>query len=124
MAPEQIQSLEVDHRTDLYALGLVMYETFTEAWPWPEQTMAIWAQLRAHVEEAPAVDHRLRQRCRPMSDLVMDCLRKEASARPRSADEIRVRLVDAWRRWPLSHVGVPDIQGRCAIDAALTPRIR
>ncbi len=51
VAPEQIQGRGVDHRSDVYALGCVLYDCLTGSVPYPrDSTMA---SLWAHVHEVP-----------------------------------------------------------------------
>ena len=48
MAPEQIKSKSIDSKTDIYALGVIMYEMFTGVAPYKgEGTLAVMYQ---HVE--------------------------------------------------------------------------
>jgi HEAT repeat protein len=50
MAPEQVRGLSVDQRTDLYSLGVIMYEMFTGAPPYAaDNPMAV---LYQHLEGA------------------------------------------------------------------------
>ena len=51
MAPEQIEARRVDARTDVYALGGVLYHAITGKVPYAERESS--AKMWAHVNEAP-----------------------------------------------------------------------
>jgi len=92
MAPEQATAdPHVDHRADLYAVGVIGYELLTGRPPFtgntPQQVIA------AHVTQAP--EHVTRHRAAvpaPLAELVMRCLEKKPADRPQSAQQILDRF--------------------------------
>ncbi len=92
MAPEQaIADPAVDHRADIYALGVVAYELLSGKSPFggmaPQQTLA--AQL--HNKPAPLSD--LRKELPPgLEAVVMKCLAKTPADRWQTADELHAAL--------------------------------
>ncbi len=92
MAPEQATAdPHVDHRADLYALGVIAYELLTGRPPFtgntPQQVIA------AHVTQAPDAVTRHRAAVpAPLADLVMRCLEKKPADRPQSAQLLLDRL--------------------------------
>jgi TolB-like protein len=84
LAPEQIRGQAVDHQTDLWALGVTLYEMIAGCRPFDGPSYA--AVMHAIVSTEPAP---LRQRVPAMpaaaEALVMRLLHKEAAARPQSA---------------------------------------
>ena len=103
MAPEQLESRPTDGRTDIYALGLVLYEMAAGANPFvgrtPPSTIAnILKQepppLRQKDPSAPA----------ELDRILRKCLRKCPNERYQSARELLVDLRDLRRNLALSSV--------------------
>jgi len=86
-APEQINNDELDHRADLYCLGLVAYELLSGCYPFPEARLAGMRPLmRAQLNDKPRPLAELNPSVPgPIADAVMRYLRKEARRRPASA---------------------------------------
>src|SRR5215218_6624787 len=92
MAPEQaVGDAGVDHRADLYALGVVAYELLAGAHPFGARS--VHALITAHLTQSPAPIAERRPDVPPaFAALVMRCLEKDPAARPQSADEILATL--------------------------------
>ena len=87
MAPEQALGDVVDHRADIYALGVVAYELLSGRPPFEGRTAQ--QLLAAHATEAPEPLSRRRPSVPPgLAALVMRCLEKGPADRPQSADEV------------------------------------
>ncbi len=93
MAPEQIRGDKVDARTDIYALGIIMYEMITGKVPFDRPNSV--NILMAHVnEEAPP----MRQMnpaislSPPIEETVGRCMAKDPDQRFRSMDEVLAAL--------------------------------
>jgi eukaryotic-like serine/threonine-protein kinase len=93
MAPEQCIGATVEARTDIYALGVLMYEALTGELPIVAQTRRELLDL--HQRQVP---HAMRVR-RPdlpipeaLDRAVMMCLKKRVGDRPRSAEELGAML--------------------------------
>jgi len=97
MAPEQaVGNTDVDHRADLYALGVVAYELLAGVHPFGERSPQ--AMVMAHLSEAAPPLGDLRPGLpRALSALVMQCLGKDPAVRPASADAVLAALDDAPR---------------------------
>lgn len=92
MAPEQFATLAVDHRSDLYALGCVLYELLAgRTWVDPG---ADWpAAMYQHVEVAPPRPAASRPDIPEELDrLVLDLLAKDPADRPADASAVAARL--------------------------------
>lgn len=93
MAPEQCIGAQVEPRTDIYALGVLMYESLTGELPIIAQNRRELLDL--HQRQIPS-PMRLRRPDLPMPDAldlaVMKCLKKRLNDRPKSAAELEQLL--------------------------------
>jgi tetratricopeptide (TPR) repeat protein/tRNA A-37 threonylcarbamoyl transferase component Bud32 len=94
MAPEQAAGdPTIDHRADLYALGVLAYELLAEHTPFHDRSPQ--RMLAAHITEAPQPIQELRPDApAALGDLVMQLLEKDPANRPASAAEVG-RMLDA-----------------------------
>ncbi len=89
MAPEQIQGAHVDARTDVYSLGIMMYEMLAGKVPFERPTSV--NILMAHVGEPPPPMREVNPNINvsPMfEDLVMRCIAKDPAVRFSTMDEV------------------------------------
>ena len=95
MAPEQILGRPVDCRTDIYALGITLYELLAGQRPFNSRGKAEYLVLDAHVNQMPEPPTVYRYGIpQPIVDAVMRSLAKEPDARFQSADEFMHALPD------------------------------
>ena len=91
MAPEQLQSEPVDGRTDLYALGVLLYETATGRRPFLEDTAPKLTDAILHHE--PVTPRALNARVTPEFErIILKSLEKDPDERYQSAKEVAVDL--------------------------------
>ena len=106
MAPEQLQDLpDVDHRADVYSLGVLFYEALTGQVPFNGQSTMPPAELHAKVREAhlsqPPPDPQELRPALPESlvKILLRALAKEAAQRFQSAKELKLALdMVEWQR--------------------------
>jgi serine/threonine protein kinase/tetratricopeptide (TPR) repeat protein len=91
MSPEQVEGGTVDQRSDLYSLGLVMYEMATGEVPFAGEST--WQVMYQRVKEKPK-DPKLVKPDLPdwYARLIMHCLEKDPAARYQNANEILADL--------------------------------
>jgi serine/threonine protein kinase len=87
MAPEQVSGKPVDYRTDIYSLGLILYEMFTGAQAFHAET-AVAVALK-QLREDPAPPHEVEPAI-PVSieRVILKCLEKEPARRFQSIAEL------------------------------------
>jgi eukaryotic-like serine/threonine-protein kinase len=93
MSPEQMRGPDVDHRTDIYALGCVAYELVLGRVPFPHARTApeLYA---AHLHEAPPLPRAIWPEIPPQLDLMLFAmLAKDPDHRPTLA-QIRSVIAD------------------------------
>ena len=94
MSPEQARGVKVDHRTDLFSLGAVMYRLCTGELPFQgPTTMSVLMALGT--EEPTGVRERNPEIPESVAALVHQLLAKKPEDRPQTADEVvkRIRAV-------------------------------
>ncbi len=91
MAPEQLAGKEVTIQSDIYSLGLVLYEVFTGKRAFEASTLA--ELIRLHSETTPVSPSTLVKELDPaVETAILRCLDPEPSNRPSSALAVAARL--------------------------------
>ncbi len=87
MSPEQVQGLDVDHRTDIFSLGVVLYEMLAGESPFKGiHETAIMYEI-VNVEAPPLTT--IKENIPPeLDEIVLECLEKDKDERYQSAKEL------------------------------------
>jgi eukaryotic-like serine/threonine-protein kinase len=91
MSPEQVRGEAVDHRSDIFSFGVILYEMLTGKRPFRRETMAetMTAILKEEPDEIPNAESRF-----PLQLLrvVQTCLAKNPADRFQTAHDLKLQL--------------------------------
>jgi serine/threonine-protein kinase len=90
MAPEQVLGRPVDARTDVYALGVILYFMVTGRYPfWSDSGEAL---MQLHLAGEPPAVEDAPESCRGLLDVALRALAKDPAARWQSVADLRRSL--------------------------------
>lgn len=105
-SPEQMEGQDLDPRSDIYSLGILMFEMLTGKMPLQAETHSFGGWYKAHHYLPPRTFASVNPSLslpKPLEVLVMACLEKKAANRPQSIAEILKALVPLEERYNASH---------------------
>jgi eukaryotic-like serine/threonine-protein kinase len=91
MAPEQVKGQRGDARSDIYSLGVILYETITGEVPFSSENA--YAEMRAKVQDDPTPPRRLRPELSPQTEeVILHAMERDPRHRFATALEFREAL--------------------------------
>jgi tetratricopeptide (TPR) repeat protein/predicted Ser/Thr protein kinase len=95
MSPEQALGKDLDQRSDLYSMGLILYELLTGKMPFKAES-AVASLIKRNQEQAVPVSDHDGTIPRALSNIVSKCLERDPTLRYQTAAEFLLDL-EAWQ---------------------------
>ena len=116
MSPEQVQDKELSHQTDIYSLGVVMYQLLTGKLPFIAANKASLLYQIINIEPSPPSTHRTDIPAL-LDKVVMHALKKNPSERHQTWGEFSRELTQTYRHLALPPDSISDTEKFNAIKA-------
>ena len=98
MSPEQLLSRDIDARSDLWTVGIILYELMTGAHPLPHRSASALRAIAASDEPMPEVRD-ARPEVGALGAIIDRCLHKQRDERYGAADDLLAALEVIRARW-------------------------
>jgi tetratricopeptide (TPR) repeat protein len=109
MSPEQAQAKELDARSDIFTVGLILYELLSGKMPYAADSAVASLVKRTQERAAPVSDHDAAIP-RALSSIVAKCLERDPSARYQSATQVLADLQHWQGKAAAATLRFPDVR--------------
>jgi serine/threonine protein kinase/Tfp pilus assembly protein PilF len=132
MSPEHLEAFvggrqPIDPRSDLFSLGLILFELLTGRFPYPTRTGLLQEMLARMLEDRRSVLPRLRPHNKQVSpaveSIIRHCLQPDPARRYQSARQLQEDLQRHLQHLPLRYAPEPSLRERLGKWSRQHPRL-